>query len=295
MATVLTTIFRLDSHYLVVRVHRIVRWMIRFLVPMLLIFSAWQKSSAGQGLMIPVAELSLAAWLVSGCAKHASFITVAIVFSAFSGVHIHSLLASQASCKCMGDLEISSKLMLLLTVAVVVIAVFLVGIETRKWRPVVILCFGCVGTTFLVATASFDERASILAQVHELGTVDDVGIVDPLAWRGQRLPLLDCLPVDCPLSTGAWTLIIVQPGCRKCQTYLMSSLRQTTTEQRRQEAIISLNRPGRAEIMHARSPVFELSRCTKEWYGETPIELLLVDGRVVSGQVVGDLQKDNLQ
>lgn len=292
MATVLATILRLDSRCFAVRVHRIVQWLMRFLVPTLLIFSAWQKSSAGQGLTIPIAELSLAAWLVSGFAKQASFITVAIVFSAFAGVHIHSLLASQASCKCMGDLEISSKLMLLLTVAVVVIAVFLVGIDDRKLRPVVILCFGCVGTTFLVATGSFDERASILAKVHELGTADDVGIIDPLAWRGQRLPLLDCLPVDCPLNAGAWSLIIVQPGCPKCQTYLMSPMPQTTTEHRQQEAIISLNRPGRAEIMNARSPVFELSRCTKEWYGETPIEFQLVDGRVVSGQVVGDLQKD---
>ena len=105
-------------------------------------------------------------------------------------------------------------------------------------------------------------------------------ILEPEDWVGRIFPLQEYIDID--VSQGGWLVLITRHNCVKCQEAIPKYEELAVHSSYSQIAVISVPPHDRSEdalLAHCRAGRL---RDNREWFVETPVEIRLLDGVVVS-------------
>jgi hypothetical protein len=108
-------------------------------------------------------------------------------------------------------------------------------------------------------------------------------ILEPEKWIGHPFPLAEHLNPAIDVSTGRWIVVLHQHDCPKCQeaapkyALLAENLPRTEDAPRVMLVEVSSHTAG-----HGEGAAYYSAKLTdeREWFVETPVEILLKDGAV---------------
>ena len=178
---------------------------------------------------IAISELFLGSWLLSGRASAVARAIAIVLFLAFTGWALESLMSGETTCGCFGALRISPQ------ISVIVDAVILLVLILA--RP--------DGGASSVARYQVVQR-TIAASIVVMGTFwlhrsvagREVIVVDATSWIGQPCPLRGVLRVDESVDRGHWILLVIDPDCSVCQA---ATARVSHSESSIRHALISVS------------------------------------------------------
>ena len=130
-------------------------------------------------------------------------------------------------------------------------------------------------------------QATTLKADGQLLGEEDIVILEPEAWVGERFPLLPYIDVGDQLLVGQWRVLLYHHDCPKCQEKVGQYLRAPL------EAGASLGQPrvallemppygaGDGSAASGNAPcLFGRLDETRDWFAVTPIEFQLNEGKV---------------
>lgn len=238
------------------------------------------------------AELLLAVWLLTGPIHKMCWRLVLITFGFFALFSLNTALHGQNSCGCFGRVPINPWYTALLDLAAVLaLAIFRptnvhAKSPCRKWRQMLLIATGILGSGLLAAAAAQSKPADL----GDGGVITGPGLVllDPQSWVGKPLPILPYIDIEEDLSVGSWILVLVHDDCPKCREVLpryenlarewmlrgdaarIALISLPSTRSRDQSAVVehrTICRRGRLSEQ-------------RQWFAETPTQLKVVDGLV---------------
>jgi hypothetical protein len=241
-------------------------------------------------------EYALAIWLLSGQWPRYCRAAALVTFVGFAGVAAYLALTNAESCGCFGHVSMNPWLTLGIDITC--------ALAVWRWRPDPAAAMGWMrasmgpmGAILLVAVAAPAVAAILPYRFTATGLSTDQPLVllEPETWIGQRFPLFHEIDVGPRLSHGSWVIVLFHHECSHCQAILprYEQLAQEPTtdgEGAFKIALIELPPYGANEP----SSLCERGRLNadKEWFVETPAEILLQDGRVVDARTSDDVDTD---
>jgi hypothetical protein len=257
---------------------------LRIVLAALILFAASFKSygilaprsaqEAGKAIVaVVLLETALAAFLLLCDSANAWRIGI-LVFAVFTVVAASKWARGDTHCGCFGRLSVSPAISLTIDLAALTALLllrpdpsFYTAAHRRLWAGAAVAWLGIA--VFLSA-----------AQVNRVVVAEGVLVTDggyvllsSEKWIGHELPILQHLQrPPAGLASGAWTVMLLRPGCAHCEDAL--------TRWRGQPA-----NGGRLVIQTARgdapSGAVQLAS-DKTWLVDTPLFLRLQDGRVAA-------------
>ena len=221
----------------------------------------------------------------------------AVLFTAFAAVSLAKAISGQASCGCFGRVVVSPWVMLLVDFAVLT-ALFRWPpprwecewtMETHHSMPntmraaVVMAVFALFGLPGAFLMASYEP--STLSPHGEIIGQDTVVVLEPEGWHGKRFPLLDHIDIGEHLKVGTWVVLLYHHDCPKCQdvipAYLERARDLSASANAPRIALIDVPKYGPPVITSRGNPVYGRLNNKREWFVQTPVEIILRDGIVV--------------
>ena len=110
--------------------------------------------------------------------------------------------------------------------------------------------------------------------------IGDLYILEPETWIGQLFPLREHIDID--VSQGNWVLLMHRHDCPKCQEAIPRYEQLAMLGPNDQVAIVEV--PPHDTLHETLSDYCLVGRLSddRDWFVETPIEIRLADGLVVS-------------
>ncbi len=233
-----------------------------------------------------------------------------LCFWCFAAISLYKAISGAASCGCFGRVEVNPWFTFTLDVTAIVALLrwsplrdnHAVSRPSRELLPrtmCIVSAWLVLGTSAAIAMGTY-QPTTLAGDGIILGS-DDLVVLDPEKWVGQRLPLLDFV-VDDPgqisssqkplrgrLTEGKWIVSFYRHDCPKCleelPKYAELSRRAAANPDEPQLALIELPPFGElSEFTHLASEGCALRRLSseKDWFMETPTQLTLRDGEVVN-------------
>lgn len=209
-----------------------------------------------------------------------------LLFTFFAGYSLYLAIGGAASCGCFGALEIHPWWTFFLDLAVVLGLLVSVrhdggwkdGTESLGPLPVSsakgqqIITAGVIALLVLSVTllGRFAVRQTATAEGLLTGAGDLV-VLEPEQWVGNSLPIADFIDLD--LSSGEWIVLLHRHDCAECQEAVP---RYEQLAISKNVALVEVPPYGIQHSKHARL------RDDREWFVQTPVEIRLQDGVVVS-------------
>ncbi len=241
-------------------------------------------------------ELLLGLCLVCGVFRDAVWFVTLGCFSVFGCVALYKALSGEVSCGCFGSVQVHPWYTFSLdSVAVVTLL---------RWRPEVRQFSGWIretGPSWRLATVltvwllvglpgawsmtSF-EAASVNAEGDFLGD-GQIVVLEPETWVGKRFPLLGHVDIGDSLADGQWIVLLYHHDCPHCQDVLphYELLAQATPDGPAATGVALSELPpfgSHGETTTAESPLHGRLAETKDWFVQTPTEIQLDRGTVIS-------------
>lgn len=254
------------------------------------------------GLQIPL-EIGLGLALVSGIRPRWTGRVAILAFTGFIGVTAMKAWHGAASCGCFGVVTVPPWLTLVVD-GIVVAA--LIAAETWRWRTpqsetsgvglasrrtaffAVVWLVMSLPAAALVATAVPDR-------LDGAETWSRVAVLDPPAWAGRRLPIIDHLKTEIDVMQGRWRLILYRRDCPHCRTEVPRRLERYRHDPAHGRRIGLVELPpidpekAFSDFIPATVSVARLElTAARDWFVPTPAEVDLDDGTVVAGRLAGD-------
>lgn len=238
-------------------------------------------------IQIPL-ELGLGIWLVCGLFRKAGWLLGLIAFGGFIGVTLFKALAGEASCGCFGKVHVNPWI----TLSLVDIPIFLLLAIFRPkgekllpppW-PKAVHFFAIAMPTFILLPAVeyflIANKPPMVSEKYE--------VVDTKQWEQKEWPMLDYIDIKEQLQNGDWVVLLYHYDCPNCTeaipkyeemykslagnenvlNFAFVEMQPYGNEQ--QQLISSDNKVVRGKLNEA-----------KEWLAETPIVVILRDGKVI--------------
>ncbi|MEX2316623.1 MAG: MauE/DoxX family redox-associated membrane protein [Pirellulales bacterium] len=237
------------------------------------------------------AELLVGFLLASGRWPRQSWLAALSLFTVFATFSLYRGLAGYASCGCFGAVAIRPWWTPAFDLAIICLLV--------AWRsPIVgwprysstraVTMIGAAGYVAIAASTAFYLNATMAAAV--LGDGSSLGdqqlvVLDPPAWVGQKLPVAEYFSPSIDLSYGQWLVVFYHHDCPRCVDAL-----------RRYETLGAEGlHAGASNVLFVEMPPYEqggtpssaIARHVRlsdrrEWFVQTPVEIRLADG-IVTG------------
>jgi hypothetical protein len=231
----------------------------------------------------------LGGWILLGiCTVWARRAALALL-SIFIMTAAWRLLSLERDCGCFGKVEMHPAWMLSMDL-VFWMSLWRLGRhatpepdrDTPRWFR--FCCAICVSVSAPIGGALLGQaEASRETVAHE-----NLTILEPESWRGQPLPLLGFINASAraKLSSGRWTVIVIDGNCRKCTEYLSRSgflaQRFEFAAESMLGGIVAIDIAEYrtdASVLHLRIPVFNVSPGTHV-VARGPFEVAINDGKV---------------
>jgi hypothetical protein len=267
----------------------------------------WSPDPALIGTLLPPlqvgAELAIGLLALSGFYWRRLRWIALVLFIGFAAYSFHLATTGATSCGCFGPLRIHPWWTFGLDLAVVLGLVLSFPTDTRsKIRRGEYLAPDTSPTNIQLATASLRHRASSITFAASLAIsilttallvrhltaptaaaegmlqmAGDLIVLEPEKWIGKRLPIAQFIDLD--LSTGEWTVLLHRHDCPDCQA-AMPKYEQLASSGTR-VALVEVPPYG---DFHPNGTACHYGRLTekRDWFVQTPIEVTLQDGVVVS-------------
>jgi thiol-disulfide isomerase/thioredoxin len=247
-------------------------------------------------------ELALGIWLLSGVFKRLAWLAALACFSLFSCVTLYKGLSGAASCGCFGRVHVNPWITLTAIdlPAVVSLSLFrpvssfspLLSFLRRQEsiRDIVKSLLVPLAFSFRhVATAGFTlvvlgATTPILALNKPAVVTSTYEVLDPNAWIGKGLPILEYIDISEQLLSGNWLVILYHHDCPDCQKaipqYEQMARDLAGNEDFLRIALIEVPPYGQVTMSRDSPCVFGRLADVKEWFVETPTAVLLVGMKV---------------
>jgi thiol-disulfide isomerase/thioredoxin len=109
-------------------------------------------------------------------------------------------------------------------------------------------------------------------------------VLEPTEWIGKELPILDYIDIDEDLTKGNWLILLYHYDCPDCQEAIVK-LEQMARDLQGNEDFLQIaliEMPPYGNVSISENTPCRLGKLpeTKEWFGATPIVILLQKNRV---------------
>lgn len=232
------------------------------------------------------AELMFGIILLCGFLGKLAHCIALVVFALFATFALQSVVAHEESCGCFGAITIDPRLTLVVDLAALTAlgatwpsrAERLFPARPASSRMIAGAALAAISAGVLlgIAKVGIAPTQSLNAMVSTGGVV----LFEPEAWVGKKLPLLGLLENAQGLADGEWAVLMHHHGCPDCERV------RPIYENRinRGERVLLIETPpfdgqGREAIPKLGYAWLPDDR---EWFVQTPVEILLDDGLVVS-------------
>ena len=238
-------------------------------------------SSRPLAIVIVELELLLGTWLFLGLAPRLAWFTATCVFSTFAVASLWQGLSGKESCGCFGRLETSPWLILGLDL---VVLVALVAFRPRatpsqggRWR-VALLAIVMLFAGVPMGYAMSRYQPTLIASDGVILGSGTLVVLEPEKWVGTDFPLLPHIDLGQSLKQGDWEVWLYRHDCSECSERLERlEFRHSSTR------LVLIEVPPHVHDAQRFAAVdVEYGRLTSDydWFVETPVELILRDGRV---------------
>ena len=237
-------------------------------------------------IQIPL-ELGLGIWLVCGLFRKAGWLLGLIAFGGFIGVTLYKSLSGAESCGCFGVVKVNPWI----TLTVIDIPIFLLLAFFRPkdlklfpppW-PKAAHFFAIAIPTFILLPAIeyvlITNKPPMKAEKYE--------VIDIKQWGNQqRWSLLDYIDMKEQLQNGEWVVLMYHNDCPDCREAIpvYEKMYKDLTGNNVNMAFIEMPPYGdeKQQLVSSNSEVTRgrLSEA-KKWYVQTPVVVVLRDGKVL--------------
>jgi len=238
--------------------------------------------------LLALGEVVLALWLLTGWKAEAAVRSALIAFTGFVAYLCVALVHGWDTCGCFGP-KAAPPIAVLLLDAVVVIALGATFPGRRVIPQPFIARYAFLGFLVLspLAAATIALTASpahLSAAVHI--PTDNVIVLTPTEWVGRKLPILPDIDIGSRLDTGACLVVLVRHDCGHCTAAAPRYERMAKEFRGAPDApaVVLIQLPPYGSLPLPAETALLQGRLTetKSWFVQTPVELLLADGVVVS-------------
>jgi hypothetical protein len=218
-----------------------------------------------------------------------------VLFCGFAGYSLRGVLEGRPACGCWGDVPVPSQATLAFDVlAIMVLCGALPSVRAQGWRPWQAALFRAGMAVSSLGLLSAGYWAAAQEVTNRPG---DLAIFDPDKWDGRRLPFLDEIDIADELSRGMWAVLFHRRNCPHCEAVVARYEGHTIA--RPAGARVALIELPPYDAMpsvplndsHTNGPRRGRIAFKREWFIQTPCEIFLQDGEVVSNN---SLQSDSL-
>jgi thiol-disulfide isomerase/thioredoxin len=237
-------------------------------------------------IQIPL-ELGLGIWLVCGLFRKAGWLLGLIAFGGFIGITLYKSLSGAESCGCFGVVKVNPWI----TLTVVDIPIFLLLAIFRPkglklfpppW-PKAAHFFAIAIPTFILLPAIeyvlITNKPPMVSQTYE--------VIDVKLWENQqRWSLLDYIDMKEQLQNGEWVVLMYHNDCPDCREAIpvYEKMYKDLTGNNVNMAFIEMPPYGneKQQLVSLNSTVTrgKLGEA-KKWYVQTPVVVVLRDGKVL--------------
>jgi hypothetical protein len=234
---------------------------------------------------LAAAEMGLAVWLIGGRKRRATWWVVTAVFTVFAAAAIYGVWSGVASCGCFGRVKSPPWVSLVIDAAALGAwwrvrpqrgAEAEDGPGTRRWAWASAVT---VGVTLVTLSVWPPARLADGSGAFAAGLV----VLEPETWAGKPLPLRGHIDGDAAdaVMSGRWTVVLHRHDCASCREQLPVYERRAAAGER--VALVELPPYGQEERATSEAVRGRLD-ATREWFVQTPAEIVVQDGIVVSGR-----------
>jgi hypothetical protein len=212
-----------------------------------------------------------------------------ILFAAFSAYSLFLVFGGAASCGCFGPIEVHPWWTFMLDVAILVGLLISIGRSQNVPEPatcrdapfwpghstVVAVIVGVVVVSSALLVRYVASRTAMDGNL--LATSQNLVILEPARWVGQKLPIMDFIDLD--ISQGNWIVLLHRRECPDCQVIV-----PYYDELAKHNCVALVQVPPYGEPDTSILGPAKRGRLSndREWFVQTPVEIQLVDGTVTS-------------
>lgn len=223
-------------------------------------------------------ELGIGVLILSGLYWRQLRWAALMLFTTFAVYSFYLATNGATTCGCFGAIEVHPWWTFALDA--VVVTGLLLSILGRTSPPTLIVSNWQVAFTFTLVALSIVGAIALgwfaTPPAASLTAVGDLIVLEPEDWIGMPLPIAEYLDAD--LSKGDWVILLHRHDCPECQE---AAPRYEELAATQKIALIEMPPYGgdpasHGTALHARLPD------DREWFVQTPVEIRLDDGVVVS-------------
>lgn len=220
-------------------------------------------------------------------------IPILLLLLCFSGYSLFMIYRGIHSCGCFGKLQIAPWWVFILDISMCFALIADLRAEKRytalersgilKWNGWLLITIA--GTVFIILIddifSSTNPRTSIFGGALTASR-EEIIVLEPDKWIGQQFPLIRYIGVD--VSRGDWILLFHNHDCRECQLAVSAYKEAARLDSEINLAIVEVPPYDIEDFIVTTSANCHFGRLNKEkeWFIETPQELQLSDGIVIS-------------
>jgi hypothetical protein len=246
-------------------------------------------------LLLPGAEILLAAWIVSNVFRRAAWLISIMIFSSFALIAFVSAAGGKQSCDCFGTIRVNPWITFGLD-AIMITSLLMwrhldpsIQDSPRGVRHTSMII--AIGVAVMMAfwypnRRNFEQSATAYPLSPHTSLV-----LDPSAWTNKPFPLISHIQRGQQLRRDEWLVLFYHHDCPKCQAALINlntEAGRAATDQKHYAAI-EVPPFGPVEDDLVRPPVVSLRLTDQNWFMETPRLIHLSNGIVTSVEEVKNL------
>jgi hypothetical protein len=230
------------------------------------------------------AELVFGALLVCGVYRKLAHYAALVIFTGFALFALRGIIEGEKSCGCFGAVAVDPHLTLLVDLAAIVALVVTRPTASELRSPIVgrSVKRELIGVAAIVAVIGVPLGITMANLIPTRGSdavsAYDFVLLEPETWVGKQLPLLNDLGEAQRLMAGEWTVLMHNYGCADCER--VRPRYENRLDQGEKVLLVetppfSGPSPG-VQHGYARLPD------DREWFVQTPVEIVIRDGVVMS-------------
>jgi len=242
-------------------------------------------------------ELAVGLWLVSGWRPRAAREAAIVLFLAFAAFSLYRSLAGYESCGCFGSLRVNPWLTFVLDLGVLGMLAFsrrhanelpvAPNSGARAWTYGIAWALVAAVMLILIGLRP-GTTTSTHANEPGITVTDSMVILEPEQWIGRAFPLVKELSPAVDLQHGKWILLFFHHDCPQCQEAMpqYEALAAELNEVGDAMRVLLIEVPPFGPGPMERQSISAVRLSDKhDWFVQTPLEVVLGDGKVVTASV----------
>ena len=238
-------------------------------------------------------ELFIGLLLLFGVRGPLTWIVTTLLFFAFAGFSLYLAVSGAATCGCFGQLNVNPWVTFVLDLGILG---FLVRWRQQIASPVDLrlrpqidrFTVGSIALviSLLATTAVGLSRSSASSGIDGAIGQGELVILESDEWIGKPFPLIEHIAPQIDLTEGKWTVLLYHYDCPQCREAAPLYEQMAFSSGASRRVMLLEMPPFAGETSHSSGPVVHARLSEqREWFAQTPLEIQLDHGVVVSASL----------